>query len=88
VDPFFSDAFRERWLASVWRDALGYAATKATRRIIGFAHVTDIDTLHDAVRPAAAATVLRIARRFLLERDVIEDPAAAWGVVRDEIARG
>ena len=88
ADPFFSDAFLERWRASVWRDALGYAATKAARRIIGYAHVTDIETLDDTVRPAAAATVLRIARRFLLERDAIEGPAAAWDVVTDEIARG
>lgn len=88
VDPCFDDAFRERWIAAVWQDALGYAAAKAIRRMIGFAHVTDIETLEEPARTAAAATVVRIGRRFLLERDGLGDPAVAWSVVTGEIARG
>ena len=87
VDPFLTDAFLERWLASVWGDALGYAAAKAVRRMIGFAHVTDIETLEESARTVAAATVVRIARRLLLERDGLGDPKAAWSVVTEEIAR-
>lgn len=88
VDPFFNDAFRERWIATVWQDALGYAAAKAIRRMIGFAHVTDIETLEEPMRTTAAAAVVRIARRVLLDRGGLGDPAAAWAVVSDEIARG
>ena len=67
---------------------MGYAATKAIRRMVGFAHVTDIETLEEPARTAAAAVVVRIARRFLLERAAITDPAALWAVVTEEIARG
>jgi len=88
VDPFFNDAFLERWTGSAWSDALGYAATKAIRRMVGFAHVTDIETLEEPARTAAAGVVVRIARRFLLERSGLTSPAAAWSVVTDEIARG
>jgi 5-methylthioribose kinase len=88
VDPFLSEAFLERWLRSIWTDAVGYAATKAIRRMVGFAHVTDIETLEEPARTAAAAIVVRCARRFLLERPAIGGPAALWAVVTEEIARG
>ena len=88
VDPFLSEAFLERWLRATWHDAVGYAATKAIRRMAGFAHVTDIETLEEPARTGAAAVVVRFARRFLLERAAIEDPAALWAVVTEEISRG
>ena len=48
ADPFLDDGFREAWVQGVWRDAVGFAGTKAIRRMIGFAHVSDIETLDGA----------------------------------------
>jgi 5-methylthioribose kinase len=88
ADRFFPDGLLDRFLTSVWTDALGYAATKMVRRMIGYAHVTDIETLPDPARGGAAGAVVRTARRLLLERRGLPDPAAAWAVVTEEIARG
>lgn len=87
LDRFYTDAFLERWVAHVWRDGLGYAAAEAIRRMIGYAHVSDIETLEEPARSSAAAAVLRAARGLLLERDRIDTPADAWARIADELAR-
>lgn len=88
ADRFYPDAFLAAWLRRTWDDALGYMATELVRRIAGFAHVSDIDSLPDAERATAAAACLRSARRLLVDRAGFPDPAAAWSVVAEEIARG
>ena len=87
IDHAFSDAFLDRYLAAVWYEALGFAAAKAIRRMIGLAHVSDIDSLPEPERSSAADAVLRTARRWATERSALEDPAAAWRVALDEIER-
>jgi 5-methylthioribose kinase len=86
ADPFLGDEFREAWVRDVWRDAVGFAGTKAIRRMIGFAHVSDIETLEEPDRSAAAAAVVRIGRRLILERGAITGSTALWTLVQDEIA--
>ena len=56
------------------------------RRMIGFAHVTDIETLDEPDRSTAAAAVLRIGRRLILERADITGPTALWSLAQDELA--
>ena len=86
ADPFLEDGFREAWLRIVWHDAVGFAGTKMIRRTIGFAHVTDIETLDEPDRSTAAAAVLRIGRRLILERADITGPTALWSLAQDELA--
>ena len=56
--------------------------------MIGYAHVADIDSLDEPARSSAAGAVVRLARRWLLERRDLPDVTAMWSVVTDEIARG
>jgi 5-methylthioribose kinase len=86
VDDSFTDAMRARWEQAIWDDALGFAAAKMIRRMIGFAHVSDIESLDDGARAAAASGVLRVARRLLVDRTGSVDPTAAWSVVEAELA--
>jgi 5-methylthioribose kinase len=88
VDRSFSEDLLEDHLGRVWHDALGFGATKAIRRMIGYAHVADIDSLDDPERSSAAGAVVRLARRWLLERRDLPDVPAMWSVVTDEIGRG
>lgn len=88
ADAFFPDALLDRRLDQIWTDAVGYAATKAIRRMIGYAHVSDIETLEEPRRSSAAAAVLRAARALLLERSRIGDPADAWRRVTAALAEG
>jgi 5-methylthioribose kinase len=85
-DPFMRPRYVERYLRSVFGDALGFAGAKATRRMIGYAHVADIETLEEPGRARASGAVLRVARRFILERDRLASPREAWAVVDEELA--
>lgn len=66
----------ERWLECVLADAVGFAAVKAIRRIVGWAKNSDIETLPPAAHAQAAACVLRTAHAWLL--------APSAGLARDE----
>ncbi|MVU76861.1 S-methyl-5-thioribose kinase [Nocardia sp. ET3-3] len=72
VDTFFDDGYLDRFLTGVWQDSLGFAGAELIRRIIGFAHLTDLDTLPDAT---AARHALRIGRELILRRTTLNSPA-------------
>ena len=75
VDGFFDDAFLEEFLGGVWRDGVGFTGAEAMRRVIGYAHVADIETLPDARQAEAAARVARLARTLIVRRGALGDPA-------------
>jgi len=60
------EAARHAFMDSLFRDMLGFGACKMIRRIVGFAHVIDFDTIEDPVRRARSeAGALRMARLLL-----------------------
>jgi 5-methylthioribose kinase len=81
VDPrMFGDDLREHLLAT-WRgEAWLFGAAKMTRRIVGLAKTTDIETLPPPLREGAARGVLRTARRWVRERDVDSTPRRAQDI--------
>lgn len=59
VDRVFrTPGFQELYMAKLLRDTIGYAGAKIVRRVIGLAHVADIDTISD---PAAKERAQRLA---------------------------
>jgi len=61
------EAAREAFVASLFADMVGFAACKMIRRIFGFAHVADFETIADKTRRAACETgALMLARTMLL----------------------
>lgn len=80
VDTFFDDAYLDRFLRRVWTESLGYAGAEIIRRIIGFAHLTDLTTLEDPV-PASRRALL-IGRELIVRRAELNDPNDARTVVR------
>ncbi|MCX4098844.1 S-methyl-5-thioribose kinase [Nocardia sp. alder85J] len=83
ADTFFDDAYRDRFLRRVWADSLGFAGAELIRRIIGYAHLTDLDTLPDAT---AARHALLAGRELVLHRHDLSTPADVRGLI-DELAR-
>ncbi len=60
--------FVDLYVADVLADTVGYAGAKMIRRVIGLAHVADLDKLTDAtVREKAQRMALRIGRRLIVE---------------------
>jgi 5-methylthioribose kinase len=87
VDPrVFNELYLERRLEQVRRDAAGFAATEAARRVVGLAHVPDLETLEADARAAAGRGVVGTVRRLLLERPASAAEVAA--IAGEETSRG
>ncbi|MFE9446149.1 S-methyl-5-thioribose kinase [Streptomyces sp. NPDC006602] len=72
ADTFFDDAYLDRFLRRVWTQSVGYAGTEIVRRIIGFAHLTDLTTLPDPV-PASRRALL-LGRELIVRREELTTP--------------
>lgn len=75
--PKYPDLALAPWLESIRSDGLGFAGCEATRRIIGLAKVTDIETLDPAAHLTASTAVLRGAQHLLVHRAEPVDAAVA-----------
>ena len=60
-----TEAQASAWLDTVARDAVGFAGCETVRRVVGFAKVSDIETLEADEHVAAATIALGTARRWL-----------------------
>ncbi|ANE48472.1 methylthioribose kinase [Paenibacillus swuensis] len=61
-----STAFQDVYVKSVLQDAIGFAGAKMIRRIVGLAHVADIDTLtDDATRERAQRLALAVGKALV-----------------------
>jgi 5-methylthioribose kinase len=79
VDTFFDNAYLDRFLHRVWTESVGYAGTEVIRRIIGFAHLTDLTTLPDPA-PASRRALL-LGRELIVRRVELPDVDAVREVV-------
>ena len=61
-----TDGYQDTYLTRVLQDSVGYAGCKMIRRIVGLAHVADIDSISDLhVRERAQRTSLFIGKRLV-----------------------
>ncbi|MFF3849343.1 S-methyl-5-thioribose kinase [Streptomyces sp. NPDC002328] len=74
VDTFFDDAYLTRFLHRVWTESVGFAGTEIIRRIIGFAHLTDLTTLPDPLQVPASRRTLLLGRELILHREDLKNP--------------
>jgi 5-methylthioribose kinase len=72
VDRFLDEGWLARQLGSVWDDTLGFAAIEMVRRVAGYSHAADLETLPDP--GPASGRVLRAARTLLLDRSAFRGP--------------
>lgn len=67
----YPDVMLGQWLADILDDSWGFAGCEASRRIIGLAKLSDIETLDDEQYERAAGAVLRIGRTALVSRGAL-----------------
>lgn len=66
---FYSPQFASRFVLELLHDALGMAGCEIIRRIVGLAHVPDLEAIPDSeARAVAEAVGLRVASQWLRER--------------------
>ena len=74
--PAFARA-QERFMAGVWRDAVGYGGCAMIRRTLGLAHNADMETIADPERRAARERLnLLMAIELVRDADRFPDIAA------------
>jgi 5-methylthioribose kinase len=82
-DPSALDSFRSAFLLALLRDSIGFAACKMIRRVLGIAHVIDLEQIADpAQRARAEHWTLLLAERMLLGRASISDSAGLLTLIR------
>ena len=61
------EASQAAFIAQLWQDSIGFAGVKMIRRIVGIAHVADMEDIADAeVRAICEVKALRMAKRLVL----------------------
>lgn len=82
---------RQAVIARLYADSIGFAAAKMIRRILGLAHVIDLEKIADPDRRALCETrALRLAREMMVNRRRFESIAAVADgarAVRHEIKK-
>lgn len=59
--------FQNDFMKKIWSDSIGFAGMKMIRRIIGIAHVADLDSIQDAdIRSNCEKRVLCMGRKLIL----------------------
>ena len=72
-DAAFAD-YRQRYLRTILHDSAGHAGCEMLRRLMGIVTVPDLGTItDDGERAEVERAVHRVARRWLVERDRIDD---------------
>ncbi len=68
---------QDRTMATLFADTLGFAGCKMIRRVLGLAHVEDLESIADPDRRAGVERqVLALAKRLVLERMALLDMRA------------
>jgi len=81
-EPFLTELLA-RWQQEAWL----FAAAKMSRRIVGAAKTTDIETLPEALREGAARSVLQQARHAVRAHTRDSSPEAFVAAARDILVR-
>jgi 5-methylthioribose kinase len=75
---------RAAYMDRLFRDAVGFAAAKMIRRVLGLAHVLDLESIADPERRAACERrALRLARDMLVNRSSYPTPEAVAAAASD-----
>ncbi len=76
-------AHREAYIHKLFQDSLGFAGAKMIRRILGLAHVEDLEVIEDQdLRAACETKALLLGRALIVDRESYADIAAVVGYAR------
>ena len=65
---------RSEYMANLWKDTIGFAACEMIRRIVGIAHVSDLDSIPDVeIKARCEKRVLVMARQMMIASTASSD---------------
>jgi 5-methylthioribose kinase len=81
--PAALKAAQDAYMRRLFGESLGFAGCKMTRRILGLAHVEDLESIADAdLRAECEKRALKLARTFMVEGQGFADIRAASDAAR------
>ena len=90
VDRMANEAkgYKEYYMKKVLQDTVGYTGAKMVRRIVGLAHVVDIDGIEDAaIRNSAQRLALAIGTKLIVRNRSIETIEELIELVKKQLER-
>ncbi len=79
AEPGYASSF----LREVWQDAVGYCGTELIRRVVGLAHVADLDSISNpAMRLQCQRSAIELGRMLILAAGRIDDIGALTARIR------
>lgn len=80
------EGFKEEYIDNMLNETLGFCTCEIMRRIIGMAHVPDLDTIEDLEKRAKAQILgLKIAKKMILKRNEITKIEEILDIIDKEI---
>ena len=81
-------SYRNDFMKSLFRDSLGFAGCKMIRRILGLAHVQDLESIADpGIRARAETLALTFARLLLLQAHSFADISAVTVAAQEHASK-
>lgn len=81
---FGSPAYREQYMLRLLQDTAGFAGCKMMRRILGWAHVSDLQSIPDLEKRAYCESLaLNIGRAFVMQRKALRNIEDLLAIVRE-----
>lgn len=79
-----NDIYQQRFVQQVITDALGYAGTELIRRVIGLAHVADLEKISDKKLKLQCETkALQLGRKLILQHRQLQSIATVLGWLQE-----
>ncbi len=75
--------YQQRFIQQVFADAIGYAGTELIRRVVGLAHVADLDSIKESViRANCEKSALALGKQLVMQRYEIRNIEQLVSLVR------
>lgn len=82
------EAYSKAWMGRLFQDTVGFAGAKMARRILGLAHVEDLESIKDPDKRAACERpALRLARYLMVNRQRIASIAEVRSLAESLLAQ-
>jgi len=67
-----AEAVRDRVITQIFADSLGFAGCKMIRRVVGIAHVADLESIEEnSIRAVCEQRVLKMGRTLVVDRNAL-----------------
>lgn len=80
-----SEKYQQRFVQQVCKDALGYAGTELIRRVIGLAHVADLEKITDKkLKNQCESAAIQLGRKLIMQHQQLSSITTVLGWLQEQ----